>query len=207
MEPYDKLSKVSWLETCDSTNAELRRGIDYFDNMSVIATVEQTAGRGQGSHSWYATPGKNLTFSILLKPSGEYAIKATDAILLTCITSLAVRSFLLEKGITARIKWPNDIWVEDRKICGMLIENRLDGSLVRESIIGIGLNINEKGWPSDLPNPISLSELTGGAEYNLDLVLTEFLQHFESNYQLLSSEKGRAYLLDEYNKYMFRLEQ
>ena len=67
MTPFKKKTELIWLESTDSTNAELRRQLDRLDNLSVIATVEQTAGRGQGSHTWYASPGKNLTFSLLLR--------------------------------------------------------------------------------------------------------------------------------------------
>lgn len=207
MTPFKKKTELIWLESTDSTNAELRRQLDRLDNLSVIATVEQTAGRGQGSHTWYASPGKNLTFSMLLRfpESGPMYLEASDALLLTCVASLSIRSYLEEKRISAGIKWPNDIWVDGRKICGMLIENRLEGSRIKESIIGIGLNINETGWPAELPNPVSLTELTG-EQYDIRKELEILSKTIRRRYNQLGSPDGRTALQEEFGKYMFRLD-
>ena len=161
MEPSDSRAQIIWLDEADSTNRVLRERLQGLDNLSIVAAVAQTAGRGQGSHTWYASPGENLTFSILYRYEELCQIAASEMILVTQVTTLALRDYLLGHGIEARIKWPNDIWVGDRKICGILIENTLEGAAVRESIVGIGLNLNETGWPAELPNPVSLTELTG----------------------------------------------
>lgn len=204
MEPSDACVHILWLETADSTNSELRRRIAGLDNLSIVATREQTAGRGQGTHTWFSTPGKNLTFSILYRFRGEFALAASDAILITQVTTLALRDYLLGHGVRARIKWPNDIWVEDRKICGILIENTLEGGMVRESIVGIGLNLNETGWPPELPNPVSLRELTG-REYAPDVELTALEKEIRRRFGLLASPDGRCSLQEEFGKYVFRL--
>ena len=204
MEPSDACAHILWLETADSTNSELRRRIAGLDNLSIIATREQTAGRGQGTHTWFSTPGRNLTFSILYRFGGAYALAASDAILITQVTTLAIRDYLLGHGIRARIKWPNDIWVEDRKICGILIENTLESGMVRESIVGIGLNLNETGWPPELPNPVSLRELTG-REYAPDAELTALEKEIRRRFGLLASPDGRCSLQEEFGRFMFRL--
>ena len=161
MKPTAGAPSILWLESTDSTNYALRARRSGLDNLSIVAAKGQTAGRGQGTHTWYATPGRNLTFSILYRFGEDCPLAAADAILITQVTTLALRDYLLAHGVEARIKWPNDIWVGDRKICGILIENTLEGAAVRESIVGIGLNLNETGWPAELPNPVSLTELTG----------------------------------------------
>ena len=204
MEPSDACAHILWLETADSTNSELRRRIAGLDNLSIIATREQTAGRGQGTHTWFSTPGRNLTFSILYRFGGAYALAASDAILITQVTTLAIRDYLLGHGVRARIKWPNDIWVEDRKICGILIENTLESGMVRESIVGIGLNLNETGWPPELPNPVSLRELTG-REYAPDAELTALEKEIRRRFGLLASPDGRCSLQEEFGRFMFRL--
>ena len=204
MEPSDACAHILWLETADSTNSELRRRISGLDNLSIVATREQTAGRGQGTHTWFSTPGRNLTFSILYRFGGACALAASDAILITQVTTLAIRDYLLGHGVRARIKWPNDIWVEDRKICGILIENTLEGGMVRESIVGIGLNLNETGWPPELPNPVSLRELTG-QEYAPEAELTALEKEIRRRFGLLASPDGRCSLQEEFGKYMFRL--
>ena len=204
MEPSDACAHILWLETADSTNSELRRRIAGLDNLSIVAAREQTAGRGQGTHTWFSSPGRNLTFSILYRFGDAYALAASDAILITQVTTLAIRDYLLSHGVRARIKWPNDIWVEDRKICGILIENTLESGMVRESIVGIGLNLNETGWPPELPNPVSLRELTG-REYATDAELTALEKEIRRRFGLLASPDGRCSLQEEFGRFMFRL--
>ena len=204
MEPSDACAHILWLETADSTNSELRRRIAGLDNLSIVAAREQTAGRGQGTHTWFSSPGRNLTFSILYRFGDAYALAASDAILITQVTTLAIRDYLLGHGVRARIKWPNDIWVEDRKICGILIENTLESGMVRESIVGIGLNLNETGWPPELPNPVSLRELTG-REYAPDAELTALEIEIRRRFGLLASPDGRCSLQEEFGRFMFRL--
>ena len=206
MEPYEGKAQILWLETADSTNHVLRERMAELDNLSVIAAREQTAGRGQGTHTWFSTPGENLTFSILYRFGAVGTLAASDALLITPVTTLALRDSLLGHGVQARIKWPNDIWVEERKICGILIENILEGGLVRESIVGIGLNVNETGWPAELPNPVSLRELTG-RRYSPEKELPALHKEICRRFGMLASPDGRKSLQEEFGKYMFRLRE
>ncbi|MGM9753615.1 MAG: biotin--[acetyl-CoA-carboxylase] ligase [Candidatus Cryptobacteroides sp.] len=195
------MGKIIWLKSATSTNAIARQRLADTDNLSVFATFEQTAGRGQGSHTWYSTPGKNLTFSIVFKPE---ALEAKDALLLTQITTLSLVEYLAAENVEARIKWPNDIWVQDRKICGILIENVLDGAFVHDSIIGIGLNLNEENWPEELPNPVSLKELSSKS-YDIVQELERFYKIFCRHAEMIESESGRRYLDKEFSARVFRL--
>ncbi len=204
MEPSDSRAQIIWLDEADSTNRVLRERLQGLDNLSIVAAVAQTAGRGQGSHTWYASPGENLTFSILYRYVEPCRIAASEMILVTQVTTLALRDYLLGHGIEARIKWPNDMWVGDRKICGILIENILEEGTLRESIVGIGLNLNERGWPADLPNPVSLSELTG-RRYDVRAELERLEKEIRRRFALLDSADGRKSLQEEFGKYMFRL--
>lgn len=201
MAPRQSPDNILWLEKAESTNKTLRECLGSCDNLSVIAAREQTAGRGQGTHTWFSSKGLNLTFSMLYNPSD---LLAADMILITCATTLGIRDYLLEKGVTARIKWPNDIWVDDRKICGILIENILDGPRIRHSIIGIGLNLNEKDWPADLPNPVSLHNLTG-MSYDTDTELRLLAEKIRRRFALIDSNDGRLILQEEFGKNHFRL--
>ena len=204
MEPSLPDPQIIWLDSADSTNSALRRLSEGLDNLSIVAARAQTAGRGQGDHTWFASPGTNLTFSILYRFGGESALAAADAILITQVTTLALRDYLLSHGVQARIKWHNDIWVGDRKICGILIENRLEGAAVQESIVGIGLNLNETDWPEELPNPVSLRELTGRT-YDLETELEGLHKEICRRFGQLASGDGRRSLQEEFGKYMFRL--
>ena len=204
MEPLAEAPSIFWLESTDSTNCALRARLGELDNLSIVAAKGQTAGRGQGTHTWYATPGRNLTFSILYRFGEACPLVAADAILITQVTTLALRDYLLAHGVEARIKWPNDIWVGDRKICGILIENSLEGAAIRESIVGIGLNLNETGWPAELPNPVSLTELTG-RRYRLQPELKRLQKAICRRFDLLATPDGRKSLQEEFGKYVFRL--
>lgn len=171
------------------------------DNLSVVAAVEQTAGRGQGTHTWHSRKGYNLTFSMLFRPQ---ELDVSQILLLTCATTLGIRDYLKDKGVESRIKWPNDIWVGDRKICGILIENILDGNRVNASIIGIGFNLNQCRWPADLPNPVSLKQLTG-CRYRTRDELVLLTDKICRRFAQTGSETGRSELQEEFGKNVFRL--
>lgn len=160
MRPFPSPAHIIWYNCLDSTNKELRRHIGELDNLSIIAAKSQTAGRGQGDHTWFSSPDTNLLFSILLEfPEGS--LKATREQIINDFITPAVCSFLKEESVNAWVKQPNDIYVEDRKICGILVENILEGAFVKYSIVGVGLNINQETFPEELPNPVSLYQLTG----------------------------------------------
>ena len=206
MEPTDRGDSILWLESADSTNSELRKRMAACDNLSIVAARSQTAGRGQGDHRWHSSPGQNLTFSILYRFEGPCRLAASDALLITQVTTLALRDYLLAHGVEARIKWPNDIWVGDRKICGILIENILEGASVLAGIVGIGLNLNETDWPAELPNPVSLRELTG-CSYDPEEELRVLQDGLRRRFGQLADADGRASLQEEFGKYMFRLRE
>lgn len=150
--------RIIWYDTVDSTNAEALRRASALENMTVIAAREQTAGRGQRGNTWTSAPGENLTFTILFKYGSQPESGAL--VRLNMAAALAVRNFLRAEGVDAVIKWPNDVYVGTRKICGMLIENRL-APTDSVSAVGIGINLNQTTFPASLPNPVSLRSLTG----------------------------------------------
>ena len=185
-----------WLDTIDSTNSEALRRLPQLPSGTVLAAYDQTAGRGQRGNTWFTEPGRNLTFSIILK---DLPLSALEAIRLNFLASVALVDFLDAKGVRADIKWPNDIYVSGKKISGMLIENTLgaDGR-VAASVIGIGLNINQKEFPQ-LALATSLACCTG-REYPLEESLEEFLALFENLLPQLSSEE----LMGRYASRLFR---
>mgnify|MGYP003295162399 CR=1 FL=1 len=201
-----KKHDIIWLESVESTNNEARKHISDLDNLSVLSAYRQTAGRGQRGNTWSSKAGQNLTFTIILKygdtPMSE--IRAIDQFAISEIAALSVTDLLASHGIEAKVKWPNDIWVDDRKICGILIENRLDHGHIVESIVGIGLNVNEIRWPEELPNPVSIRELTG-KEYRIEEELTILKEKICRRYELLSDAHGKNMLNDDFGKLMFRL--
>lgn len=148
--------EVVHIHETDSTNRWLREhGVG---EMAVWADY-QTAGRGCGTNTWESERGQNLLFSLLIHPQGIAASQQFFISMAISVALVRMLSLYIKKGIS--IKWPNDIYVDNRKICGILIENRLSGTQIRESIIGVGLNLNQTRFLSDAPNPVSLRMLTG----------------------------------------------
>lgn len=179
---------VIWLDSIDSTNSEALRRLPELSGGTVLAAREQTAGRGQRGNTWFSAPGENLTFSIVLK---DLPLKAPEAVRLNYMTSVAVASYLESHGVEAAIKWPNDIYVNGKKICGMLIENVLGSQgEVKASVVGIGINLNQKLFPQ-LANATSLSLCTGKA-YGLEAELGKFLSVFDG-LQIHSPELFASY--------------
>ena len=161
MKMNDATPKLIHLAETDSTNRHLQRLLQadaaLADETVAIADF-QTSGRGQIGNVWESEAGQNLTFSLLYKPQH---LPANQPFRIAQIAALSVKKTLDKyvSGIT--VKWPNDIYRRNLKICGMLIENTLSGGFITHSIIGIGLNINQTVFRSDAPNPVSLSQITG----------------------------------------------
>lgn len=144
---------IKWYDTLDSTNSQAARELDTAPEGSVWIADFQTAGRGQRGNKWESGKGENLTFSILLRPEFLHPQKQ---FLISQICALGVSRYLNDKGLPAKIKWPNDIYIGNKKICGMLIENSLRSDKLAVSIAGIGLNLNQTRFASDAPNPTSM---------------------------------------------------
>ena len=165
--------KVIHIEETDSTNRWLK---EHGEGETLVVAEYQTAGKGCGSNSWESEKGKNLTFSMLIHPD----ITAHDQFRITEVTSVALCETLAPYIYNkVEIKWPNDIYIGDKKICGMLIENRLQGSTVVDSIIGIGLNVNQRVFESDAPNPVSMWQLLG-QDTDREALLQRFLQKWDA---------------------------
>ncbi len=159
---------IRWVDEAASTNSLLASEASCLGHGAVVAVRKQTAGRGQRGNSWESEPDANLTFSMLLRPR---TIRAASQFELSMLVSLGVCIALEEaSGEKFRVKWPNDIYHGDHKICGILIENSLDGFRIGRSIAGIGINVNQTVFVSDAPNPISLANITGCA-YDLETLL------------------------------------
>ena len=160
---------------------------------TLVWTREQTAGRGQAGNSWIAQPGLNLTFSIILYP--EF-LSAREVFYLSKMTSIAIRGILAKylSGNEILIKWPNDLLADKEKIAGILIENQFEGALLKSTVIGIGVNVNQVIFPSGLNTPASSMKLSSGMEFETKEVLESLLSALESQY--LNLRAGKLALLD-----------
>lgn len=181
---------IKWFESIDSTNSAIARDKAQLPDKSIYAAFFQTAGRGQRGNSWESRRGENITFSILFKPE---CIKSSDQFVISEIVTLGIVRYLATKGVEARIKWPNDIYVGDKKLCGILIENNVSGDGLSSSVAGIGMNINQTVFDSDAPNPTSLSLLTG-SQYDVQKELVELTAAIMDLYSAVPENIGEQYL-------------
>jgi len=149
---------------------------------TVIIAESQTSGKGQAESKWESESGKNLTFSIILIP---VFLPLASQFLLSKVVSLAIIDFLNKLSINnLTIKWPNDIYVGKQKIAGILIENMILGREYTTAIIGIGININQTQFSSNVPNPISL-KLLSNKDFNIEECLNALLIEVEKRYNQL----------------------
>ena len=165
--------RIERIAETDSTNRWLREH-GREENMVVWADF-QTAGRGQGSNRWESERGKNLLFSMLLHP---YGVRAHRQFRISMAISLAICKALGQHIGHLSIKWPNDIYWRDGKIGGILIENTLQGNSVKDCIIGIGLNVNQRVFLSNAPNPVSLWQISE-QETDCEQLLHDILEAFQ----------------------------
>jgi BirA family transcriptional regulator, biotin operon repressor / biotin---[acetyl-CoA-carboxylase] ligase len=174
---------------------------------TVIMAENQTAGRGQQQNGWHAEPGKNLTFSLLLKPSFLPITQQFDLVRAVSLGVFDALHSLLGDGL--KIKWPNDIYYGNRKLGGMLIENMIQGGQIKNAIVGIGLNINQQTFPDYLPNAISVKQILQ-QDYDLKTLLSDICRHIEAYYLNLKAGKilfvretylTRLYWLNEQKEY------
>lgn len=168
----------------------------------VIAAMFQEMGRGQRGNSWESEAGRNLTFSILLRPGH---LRVDEQFYLSKVAAASVCDWVSAyvSGDDVTIKWPNDIYIGDSKVAGILIENSFSSAMLGTSVVGIGINLNQQTFPDDIPNPTSLG-LATGMEFDLHSSLAEFLECFARRYELLSDEQSRFQLDEYYLKKLYR---
>lgn len=174
--------KIIRLKEIDSTNRFLRELKDEQEDEMVVAVADfQTAGKGQGSHTWESEAGKNLLFSIKVHPRW---VPVRQQFLLSMAGAIAIKEALetYVDGIT--LKWPNDVYWNDKKISGTLIETSIDSKGIKTCIFGIGINVNQEAFHSDAPNPVSLRQILGH-EVDKDELLQKVIEGFRRCYELL----------------------
>lgn len=202
--------KINWHNTIDSTNSEALRVFKESDDFTVIASKYQTVGRGQRGTSWESESGKNLTFTLILKPD---SIRADRQFVIAQIIAIGIKNYLKNRGVKAKIKWPNDIYVGDKKVCGILIEHFLSGDTLSGSVVGVGLNLNQDQFTSSAPNPVSMKILLN-KEFDMEEELEALVGYiYDIYFPFISYSSNSAinkldvdyhnslYRLDEFHRY------
>lgn len=190
--------EIVFLPSVDSTNNYVKSlaGRSALPHLYTVCTWCQTAGRGQQGNSWESEQGKNLSFTTVLDAS---SLSQERLWLVSEVCALAVAETLREFEIEAEVKWPNDVYVGDKKICGILIETVLQGKAVRCCLAGIGVNVNQTIFRSDAPNPVSMKNITG-REYDKEDVLRRIISALDRLWQQAEDDESALRTL-----YMSRL--
>ena len=196
------------LSETDSTNRYLRQlcqenGNEQIAEFTAVYADYQTAGKGQRGNSWEAERGANLLFSFVCYPT---FIPIRKQFLFSQLVSCCIKETLDNYCSDISIKWPNDIYWKEKKICGILIENDLMGNRIGRCICGVGLNINQETFLSDAPNPVSLKQIVG-KDFHRETILEEIMKRIKQAYSELQDNPASATeLAARYAASLFRRE-
>ncbi len=199
---------IEFIDQTESTNALIRKRLttEVLPEMFVLQTNFQSIGKGQQGNSWESEVGKNLLFSLLLKPTH---IAIDKQFIVSQMISLAIKKVLDQYAKGFSIKWPNDIYWNDKKTAGILIENTLQANKIKWMIIGVGINVNQEIFVSNAPNPVSLFNIVGKelpVNEILDMILIGFEQLYRSNDVAVIREEYLENLYRGKGFYKFRAE-
>ena len=180
-----------------STNLLAKQAHSAEEGWCVIAAY-QSGGRGMGSNSWESNRNENITGSLILEPQ---FVAPHECFLISMAVSLGIISFLDRLGVAASVKWPNDIYVDGKKLAGILIENEFTARSVTRTIVGVGLNVNQQKF-FNAPNPVSLKQITN-KNYTIKHTAHTLFEHILQSYALL--EKNPAHIVKLYHSHLMGL--
>jgi BirA family transcriptional regulator, biotin operon repressor / biotin---[acetyl-CoA-carboxylase] ligase len=206
IQPNSKIIGKNYLfvPSCHSTNdlaLEIIQNNEYFHGTVILADY-QTQGRGQKGNTWESESEQNLIFSVALDTA---FLKANEQFYLSMAMSLAVCETLLSLGFAdAKIKWPNDVFLKAKKIGGMLIENKLRGDNLRSSVVGIGINVFQNKFNSELASSLAISYLN--VEISLQKLTERLCEHIEVYFDILKNGEFER-LHEAYLKTIFKIGQ
>ena len=190
-------NKILYFDSIDSTNNELKRQAETQVCHGLLAVAEeQTAGRGRRGHGWVSPPGTGIWFSVLLKPE----VSPDKASMLTLVAAMAVAKAITETtGLVSQIKWPNDIVVNKKKVCGMLTELSAEMTRINYVVIGIGINANNKEFPDEIKETATSLFIESGKHIKRAAVIEAVGRYFEQYYDEFIKAGDLSLIMDEYN--------
>ncbi len=188
---------VHFDDMTDSTNRVAKELAKEGAPAGTLAVSDyQSAGRGRFDRVWSAPKGTAITMSLILRP--EFAPAAAP--MLTLVMGLSVAQVMEEEGFTSKIKWPNDVVVNRKKICGILTEMSLQGAKIDSVVIGVGININIPEFPEEMQDKATSCYLETGKEFDRNLVIAKVMKQFEMNYEIFCRTCDMSALLSEYRR-------
>lgn len=169
----------------------------------VILADNQTHGKGQYGRQWQASADKNITMTVMTSPQG---LHIKDAFHLNIITSLSIcHAIEKQTGLSLSLKWPNDIYHSGKKLCGILIKNKVINNYIVHSVLGIGVNVNQNNFDPDIPNPTSLRIILN-KELDKKNLISQILEHLSDTFEAVINE-GISKSCEEYNRKLYKKEE
>lgn len=194
-EILSRLTNVVFYESTDSTNVQAKRlAEEGAENKLVVVAETQTAGRGRKGRDWSSPPGKNLYFSLMLRP--DFA--PDKASMLTIVMAVAVKRAINDVACV-QIKWPNDIVADGKKLAGILTEMHMDAGAIKDVVIGVGINVKNQDFPEDISRTATSLEAVFGKQIARADLLEKILYHFDEAYKCFLLTYDLSGLLAEYN--------
>lgn len=189
---------IVYKETTGSTNADVKRmAEDGAENGLLIVADAQTLGKGRRGRQWVSEKGTNLYFSMLLKPD----ITPEKASMITLVAAYSVAKVIAKNtGLDAKIKWPNDIVVGRKKVCGILTEMSMERDYIHHIVVGIGINVNEEAFPEEINDMATSLKKEGGQVVLRANLLCDILLQFEKDYGVFLAAENLKPFVDDYNK-------
>lgn len=189
----------------DSTNTQARRmAQEGVGGGLVVVAEKQSAGRGRQGRSWESPAGENLYFSILLQPE----LAPENAPMLTLVMAYSVARVLREREVfDLRIKWPNDLVLAGKKVCGILTEMHLEDEKIEDVIVGVGINVNTRAFPAELVDKASSLFLESGNVFERQSLLEEILKEFAPQYERFLKVQDLSFLQEDYNALLVNRER
>ena len=197
--------QIKYFDRVDSTNLKAQELAEQgYPNGTLVVADRQLAGRGRRGRSWDSPPGTGIFMTLLLKPD----IHPNHASMLTLVAAMAVaRAIRMQTGADARIKWPNDIVINGKKICGILTEMSMQFDYINHIVIGIGINVHNETFPEEIQMTASSLYLECGRRFRRAELIAGFLQQFEECYAAFLQTEDLSGLMEAYNAMLVNLDR
>ena len=191
---------VKVMKTVDSTNLEARRLAEAGASHGTLVTAEeQTSGKGRRGRSWVSVPGQGVWMSFVLRPD----VELENSSMLTLVAALAVEKGIKDAaGIDGKIKWPNDVLINGKKVCGILTELSAQMDELNYIVVGIGINANIEQFPEEVRDKATSLLLETGKPADRMALLCRVLEHFEHDYEIFKKTQDFSMLMEEYNSFL-----
>lgn len=190
--------RIHYYEEIDSTNTEIGRlAAKGAAHGTVVVAERQTAGKGRRGRTWESPAEDNIYLSVLLRPQMD----VNKAPMLTIVMAYSVATAIQRAGFeSVQIKWPNDLVLSGKKVCGILTEMQLQGSVIDHIVVGVGINVNMKAFPEEISQMATSLYRECGRLLDKRLLIEDILEKFEEMYERFLLEEDLSFVQEEYNQ-------